>query len=124
MSLEVNSYHKVTPQNAREISKSLQEYVILQGCSEFVHSIKSRTMQYPRQRDIFLTIHSIFLVCLRFQQYFLSSAHVVLSRTPGIPRQKHTSEHVFSRTDPSGRFCTSNLKTDFQSSGVATEGVL
>ena len=51
---EVGKYNKGTPQYSRKIGKSLSEYLILQGCSDFVLSIKiQNTFTFQVKRHTF-----------------------------------------------------------------------
>ena len=83
---------------SQEICNSLPEYLnlptILSGCFEFVlQIILQNTSISHAKRDIFKE-HLILSMCPDF----------VLSRASQIPWQKHTSEHLFYRTAPSGCF--------------------
>ena len=68
---------------------------------------KSRTPQYYRQRDIFNRTPNFASASSLATEQLLLSAAVVLSRKSQIPRQKHTSEHIFYGTVSSGCFCSS-----------------
>ena len=73
--------------------KSLSEHQILlsilPGClSLSSFRLYSRTHQYPIKEHLILSVCPDFL----------------LSRTPQIPWQKHTSEHLFYRTAPTSCF--------------------
>ena len=66
----------------------------LPGCFEFVLQIIIQNTSISYTKGKYLTEHLILSVCPNF----------VLSRTPLVPRQKHTSEYQFYRTAPSGYF--------------------
>ena len=92
-SQEARKNLKGIPCYPSKICKSLPEHLILQsilpGClSLFSSRLYSRTRQYPIKE------HLILSECPDF----------VLSRTPQIPWQKHTSEHLFYKTAPSSCF--------------------
>ena len=77
-----------------KICKSLPECLILPsilpGCLSLSSSrLYSRTRQYPIKEHLKLSA---------------GGRDLVLSRTPQIPWQKHTSEHIFYRTAPSSCF--------------------
>ena len=64
---KASKYHKRTTQNPRKIGKSLPEYVILQERTEFFFSIKIQKISISlTKKDLFLTEHTILLMCLRF----------------------------------------------------------
>ena len=66
---ESNQIPKSNTQSLRKISKSLLEYLILQGYFEFVLSIKIQNTQiYPRQKNILSTEYPILPARLHFQQ--------------------------------------------------------
>ena len=92
-SQEASKNLKGIPCYFSKICKYLPEHLSLPpiwpGClSLFSSRLYSRTHQYPIKERLILS------VC----------PDSVLSRTPQIPWQKHTSEHLFYRTAPSGCF--------------------
>ena len=94
-SQEASKCLKGIPCYPRKICKSLPEHLILPsilpGCFEFVlQTILQNT-------SISHTKRLIFSVC----------PNIAASRIPQMPWQKHTSEHLFYRTAPSGCFQTS-----------------
>ena len=66
-SKEASKHHKGTPRYSRKIVCLYKNTQFCKG-PEFVLSVKFRTPQYPRQRDLFLTEHLNLSVCIRFQQ--------------------------------------------------------
>ena len=66
-SKEASKNHKGTPRYSRKIVCLYKNTQYCEG-AEFVLSVKFRTPQYPRQRDLFLTEHLSLSVCIRFQQ--------------------------------------------------------
>ena len=92
-SQEASKTLKGIPCHPSKICKSLLEHLILPsvlpGCFSLPSSkLYSRTCQYPIKEHLILSVGSNF----------------ALSRTPQFPRRKHTSEHLFYRTDPSSSF--------------------
>ena len=83
---------------SQEICNSLPEYLnlpaILSGCFEFVLQIILQNTSISHAKRHIFKEHLILSMCPDF----------VLSRAPQIPWQKHTSEHRFYRTAPSGCF--------------------
>ena len=84
---------KGIPCYPNKICKSLPEHLILPsilpGCLSLSSSrLYSRTRQYPIKEHLILSMYPNF----------------VLSRTPQIPWQKHTTEHFFTEQLPVAAF--------------------
>ena len=90
---------------SKKLGKSLPKYLILQGCSEFVLSIKIQSIQISNaKRQIFNKIPNFVKVAPPSTVQFFFLAEVVLSRKPQSPTQKHTSKHIFYMIAPGGCF--------------------
>ena len=105
-SKEVGKYHKGAPEYSKEIGKFLPEYLILQGRSDFVLSIKiQNTSIFQVKRHTFNKTINFASVLLLSTEHLFFLAEVVLFRASQIPMEKHISEYLFYKTVPSGCFC-------------------
>ena len=93
----VGKYHKGTRRYLRNIDKCLTEHLILQGCSEFIFSIKIQNNSISQaKRCIFNKTHIFASVPpLSIEQHFFL-AEVLLFRTPKISSQRNTADQLFT----------------------------
>ena len=71
----------------------------MQGCSEFVFSIKIQSTQISHaKRQIFNKIPNFVKVAPLSTEQLFFLAEVVLSRTPQSPTQKYTSKHFLQNS--------------------------